>query len=385
MGSRNFPRVQRSVGQGLKPLRILHIDSGREWRGGQRQVLLLADGLRRRSHDPVILAPPESPLLQRARDIGLKTEPLSMRYDWDVRASLLIRSRIHESHVDIVHAHDARSHAIARVALIGMSTPPLVVTRRVPFVPKAARLKYGNRVTRFIAVSRAVRDAMVAAGIERRRIIVVHSGVENPPANLVARDWCSELKWPADTVICGVVGAMTVEKGVEDLASIAEALDDDARARARILLLGGERLGRITIGGLSAYSAGFVEDIMPAMAGMNLLWHPARAEGLGTAVIDAMAVGVPPVAFAVGGIAEVVENETNGLLVEPGNITAFAQAAGRLITDEKLRASLACASRERARVFSAAAMTQQTEEVYYQLLSGSENQSSPPILRSTSA
>ena len=348
-------------------------------------MLLLADGLRRRSHDPVILAPPESPLLQRAREIGLKTEPLSMRYDWDVRASLMIRSRIQESHVDIVHAHDARSHAIARVALIGISTPPLVVTRRVPFVPKAARLKYGNRVTRFIAVSRAVRDAMVAAGIERRRIIVVHSGVENPPENLVARDWCSELKWPPDTVICGVVGAMTVEKGVEDLASIAEALDDDARACARILLLGGERLGRITLGGLPAYSAGFVEDIMPAMAGMNVLWHPARAEGLGTAVIDAMAVGVPPVAFAVGGIAEVVENETNGLLVEPGNIMAFAQAAGRLITDEKLRASLACASRERARVFSAAAMTQQTEEVYYQLLSGSENQSSPPILRSTSA
>ncbi len=369
----------------MRQLRVLHIDSGREWRGGQRQVLLLADGLRRRSHDPVILAPPDSPLLQRARDIGIKTEPLVMRYDWDLRAALSVRERVQESSVDIVHAHDARAHAIARVSLIGLSSPPLVVTRRVPFVPKAARLKYGNRVTRFIAVSRAVRDAMIAAGIERRRILVVHSGVENPPADLIPRDWRTELRWPASSVICGVVGAMTAEKGVAELAAIAESLDAESRTRARILLLGGERRGVLTIGGVPAYSAGFVEDIMPAMAGLDVLWHPARAEGLGTAVIDAMAVGVPPVAFAVGGISEVVENETNGLLIEPENISAFAQSAGRLITDEELRASLACASRERARVFSAAAMTEQTEQVYYDLLSGSENHSSPPILRSTSA
>jgi len=369
----------------LRQLRILHIDSGREWRGGQRQVLLLADGLRHRSHDPVILAPPDSPLLQRARDIGIKTEPLVMRYDWDLRAALNVRERVQNSSVDIVHAHDARAHAIARVSLIGLSAPPLVVTRRVPFVPKAARLKYGNRVTRFIAVSRAVRDAMIAAGIERRRIIVVHSGVDSPPADLIPRDWRAELNWPANSVICGVVGAMTVEKGVEELAAIAESLDPEPRSRARILLLGGERRGTLTIGGVPGYSAGFIEDIMPAIAGLDVLLHPSRAEGLGTAVIDAMAVGVPPVAFAVGGIGEVVENETSGVLVEPENISAFAQAAGRLITDEKLRASLACASRERATVFSAAAMTEQTEEVYYELISGSENHSSPPILRSTSA
>jgi len=122
MGSRNLSRVPGSVGRGLRQLRILHIDSGREWRGGQRQVLLLADGLRHRTHDPVILAPPESPLLQRARDIGIKTEPLVMRYDWDLRAALNVRERVQDSSVDIVHAHDARAHAIARVSLIGLSS-----------------------------------------------------------------------------------------------------------------------------------------------------------------------------------------------------------------------------------------------------------------------
>jgi glycosyltransferase involved in cell wall biosynthesis len=166
---------------------------------------------------------------------------------------------------------------------------------------------------------------------------------------------------------------MTAEKGVADLAAIAAHLSAEARDRTRILLLGGDRDGPLEIGGVAGFSAGFVEDIIPAVAGMDVLWHPARAEGLGTAVIDSMALGVPPVAFAVGGIAEVVENEKNGLLIPPGDLAAFTGSAERLIHDGALRARLAEAARSRARMFSAATMTQETEAVYYQLLFGGDN------------
>ena len=298
---------------------------------------------------------------------------MTMHADWDLRAALSLRRRIREFGADVVHAHDARSHAIARVSLIGIERPPLVVTRRVPFVPKAARFKYGNRVSGFIAVSNAVKNAMIEAGIEPQRIVVVHSGVEDPPPALIRRHWREELGWPRDSVICGVVGAMTVEKGVADLAAIAAHLGRTARERARILLLGGDRDGPVEIGGVAGFSAGFVEDIIPAVAGMDVLWHPARAEGLGTAVIDSMALGVPPVAFAVGGIAEVVEDEISGLLVPPGDLSAFTHAAERLVEDEVLRARLAEAARARSKIFSAATMTHETEVVYYQLVSGGEN------------
>jgi glycosyltransferase involved in cell wall biosynthesis len=345
------------------------------WRGGQRQVFLLAQGLRRRGHSQVIVAPPDSPLRQRATGAGLTVEPIVMRYDWDIRAALTIRAKARELNIDIIHAHDARSHAIARLSLIGLSRPPLVVTRRVPFVPKAARLKYGNRVGRFIAVSAAVKNAMVEAGIEQARIVVVHSGVEDPPANLRPRDWRHDLGWPVDTVICGVVGAMTAEKGIDGLASIAASLGSHARTRARILLLGGEKRGRLTIGGVEAYSAGFIEDIIPAVAGLDVIWHPSSAEGLGTAVIDAMAVGVPPVAYNVGGLSEVVVNQTSGLLVRSGDGAAFARAAEELIVNASLRAALAEHAKERAKAFSAETTTRETERVYYQLDSGSEKQS----------
>lgn len=385
MGSRTLSLIRETPGRGLIALNVLHVDSGREWRGGQRQVFLLAEGLRERGHSPVIFAPPDSPLLNKSKSAGLPVESIVIRYDWDIRAALLIREYVQHSHVDIIHAHDARSHAVVRVSLIGMSRPPLVVTRRVPFVPKAARLKYGNRVTRFIAVSQAVKNAMVNAGIEQTRIVVVHSGVEKPPPDLRPRDWRRELSWPADTVICGVVGAMTPEKGIGDLEAIAQSISEKSQKKARILLLGGTKRGHCVIGPIEAYSAGFVDDIIPAVAGLDVLWHPSRAEGLGTAVIDAMAVGVPPIAFSVGGLSEVVVNQTSGLLVPSGNVTAFAEAAERLICDLGVRRSLAEQARVRAATFSAATMTQQTEKVYYELVSRSGNHSEPSILRSTSA
>lgn len=343
-------------------LRILHIDAGRDWRGGQRQVWLLAQGLRRRGHEPLVVGIPDSPLLQRLRARGVAVAAVSMRADWDLRAARRIRALIRAWRPDVVHAHDARAHAIAIAALLG-SHVPLVVTRRVAFVPKSVRLKYGRRVSRFIAISEAVRDAMVRGGVERDRVDVVFSGVPTPEVPK-PRDWRLECGWPDDSVLCGVVGAMTAEKGIGLLTEVAERLPPDARSRARLVLLGGQSSGRCNIGGLEAYRAGFVDEIHAAMSGLDILLHPSSAEGLGTAVIDAMALAVPPVAFGVGGLVELVQHERNGLLVPVGDAAAFAAAATRMITDERLRRRLGSAGPVRAAEFDVESMVEGSEAVY---------------------
>ncbi len=353
----------------MKRQRVLHIDSGQTWRGGQRQVLLLALGLRDRGHEPLLIAAPDSPLLKRAQAQGLAVAAIPMVADWDLNAARRIRARMRAWKADVVHAHDARSHALGLIALLGSDTP-LVVTRRVAFPPKSVGLKYGERVTRFIAISNAVRDAMVSRGIAPERIEVVHSGVAVPDANVFPRDWRTELSWPADAIICGVIGAMTAEKGVGSLHDIASAIPRESRERARLLLLGGARSAPASIGGIPAQFAGFVEAIEAATAGIDVLWHPSRTEGLGTSVIDAMALGVPPIAFAVGGIPEVIEDNVSGILVSAGDTRAFALAAERLLTDPELRRRLGEGARDKAAQFSAEAMTEQTEAVYQSVLPG---------------
>jgi glycosyltransferase involved in cell wall biosynthesis len=124
------------------------------------------------------------------------------------------------------------------------------------------------------------------------------------------------------------------------------------------------------VGGIPAYRAGFVDEIGPAVAGLDILLHPARAEGLGTAVLDAMAAGIPPVAFAVGGLTEVIADGESGILVPPADTREFAASTARLVLDEDMRARLGAAAGQRAKSFGADEMTKGVEAVYYRLLRG---------------
>src|SRR5688500_5148574 len=76
----------------LHPLRVLHLDSGREWRGGQRQVYLLARGQREQGHEPLVIAAPESPLMRRLRSAGIAAASVRMRGDWDLAAARRVRA-----------------------------------------------------------------------------------------------------------------------------------------------------------------------------------------------------------------------------------------------------------------------------------------------------
>lgn len=326
---------------------------------------MLATALRSHGREPLVVGVGDSPLLERLQAVGLATVSIPMRSDWDLRSAKRLRSVIRAWHPDVVHAHDARAHAIALIALAG-DTTPLVVTRRVTFPLKSVRVKYGLRVTRFIAISNAVRTAMVRSGVDPQRIDVVHSGVPSPDAR-TPRDWRKELGWPRETVLAGVVGAMTAEKGIDSLRQIGSWLSEDAIARTRVVMLGGTAKGPIRLGPLHGHQAGFVSDIHNGMAGLDILWHPAIEEGLGTVLIDSLALGVPPVAFDVGGISEIVEDRKNGLLVPLNDMRAFA-AAHMSLLDLATRQRFSATGPDRAALFSVEAMTQGVERVYQHIL-----------------
>ncbi len=345
-------------------LRLLHLDAGRDWRGGQRQVLLLASALRERGHEPLVVGASGSALLERAQGMGMATASAQMRADWDLRSAKRIRALVRTWRPDVVHAHDARSHAIALLALAGDQTP-LVVTRRVTFPLKSVRVKYGPRVTRFIAISHAVRASMARSGVAPSRITVIHSGVPAPLAS-TPRDWRAELGWPRDSLIVGMVGAMTAEKGMDQIEQIARAMPPSVLSRTRLVLLGGTSRGSVAFGALEGFRAGFVTEIHAAMAGLDLLWHPSSSEGFGTALIDALALGVPPVAFDVGGIGEIVTNGVTGLVVPLGDIRGFAAAHAALCADDT-RHAMARAGPSRAALFSVEQMTDGAEQVYGEL------------------
>jgi len=144
-------------------VRTLHVDTGRELRGGQWQALYLLERL----SDAVLLARAESPLFAEAARRKLDVRALSFR-------ALAAGAR----RADLVHVHDARAHTMA--ALAGLA--PLIVSRRVAFPVKSGFLsgrKYA-RATLYLAVSNYVAARLTDAGVPGDKIRVIYDGIPLP-------------------------------------------------------------------------------------------------------------------------------------------------------------------------------------------------------------
>lgn len=112
-----------------------------------------------------------------------------------------------------------------------------------------------------------------------------------------------------------------------------------------------------------------IQGVAKFLAALDVFVLPSLEEGLGLAAIEAMAMGVPVVASAVGGLPEVIENEKEGLLVEPGNPVALKDAILRLKRDEDFARLLAQQGQRKAHSqFSVFRMCQEVEKLYRHLL-----------------
>lgn len=347
--------------------RILLVDAGITWRGAQRQLLLLAQGLRTRGIEPLVCAPPRSRLLDECKRAGVATAVQAMRASFDPLAVRGLRRLISTWHPALVHAHDPRSHALLLAALAARrDAAPLVVTRRLATPPRG-RLRHGARISRFIAITEAVRAALMAGGVAESRITLVHPGVALPDLPS-PRDWRAEAGWERKRLTVGIVGPLTDGHHERSLAQLCAACAPDLRERAALVVLGGPASGRAQLAGIPAYRAGFVHDVPAALAGLDLLLHPGGAEGLGTALVEGMALRVPAVAFATGGVGEIVADGETGLLVPAGDGAAFAAAVARVVHDESLRRRLGEAGPPRALQFSETVMVERIWTVYRELL-----------------
>ncbi len=359
-------------------MRVAHVDTGRDWRGGQTQVLLLLRGLRRRGHD-VILAAPDAPLASRVLSEGIPWLPLGAGGELDLGAGARLAGQLGAFAPEALHAHTARAHTLARDAGARLSVPVLV-SRRVlapvgtnPF----SRRKYGRGVARYLCISRAVMDVMLGGGIPAELLALVPSAVDVRALaairERVARDAAEvrlrELIGAApDAVVVGAVGAMTREKGVEVFAAAAiEALRAMPECHAVWIGDGPERsrLERArAASGLGGRLAvlGRREDAHELLAQLTLFVSTSRHEGLGTAVLEAQALGVPVVVTDSGGVRDAVEDGVNGRIVrEPGSV---GRALIEMLGDPGLRQRWSRAGLASVEAFDADLMVERTLAEY---------------------
>jgi L-malate glycosyltransferase len=321
-------------------VRVLHVDSGREYRGGQDQVRLLARAL-----EPVpdleqrLVTRRGSELARRAKADGVTVREVPWGPGLDPRAWWHLVVDALGWRPDLIHAHNAHAVTVALWArrFLGFagSAPRVIATRRVVFpVRRRSALRHADMV---IAVSHAVRSLLLAAGLAPGEIAVVYDGIDADDVRREARSPLgirTTLGLPAGTPLAVNVAVLEPSKDHVTLvraAHAARALHPTLRwviagaGPARPLI---EReIARLGVGD-RVHLVGHVEHPDALISEGDVLVMSSREEGLGSVVLHALALGKPVVATAGGGLPEMVPPDW---VVPVGDAEALARAVVRAV------------------------------------------------------
>jgi L-malate glycosyltransferase len=348
-------------------LRVVHVASGREWRGGQRQVWLLARELARLGDvEQVVVTGVGGELARRLAGDGVAVRPVRWTAGLDPRVLPAVIAEIRAGG-SVLHAHDAHAVTLAGISS-WVTRTPLVATRRVDFPLKHPIM--WKRARTVIAISGAVRDVLLTDGIAANRITVIPSGISLDDARVAAPLGIrSHLRLGPDATIAANVAALVGHKDHATLLRAAAALRD--RHPGLHWVVAGEGPLRREIErrrealGLSSrvHLLGHIPDPVRLIADANVYVMSSSQEGLGTSVLDAMARGIPVAATAAGGLPDLLSNGA-GLLVTPGDSSALADAVDRILTDQTLRRALIDRANHAVQRFTARRMAADAVSVY---------------------
>jgi glycosyltransferase involved in cell wall biosynthesis len=317
-------------------VRVLHLDSGREYRGGQDQVRLLARELARAPGvEQRLLTQHGSELARRTAAAGVPVREVPWAIGLDPRAAWRLVAELLRWRPALIHAHNGHAVTLAvwaRGLLRWAGTtgaPGVVATRRVTFPVRAGSAL--RRADAVVAISEAVRASLLAAGFPPAELRLVPSGIDpdevrraaTSPLGLRAR-----LALAPGTPLAVNVAALEPSKDQLTLIRAAHrartlcpelrwAIAGEGPERGALTAL----VGRLGLGD-RVHLLGHVERVDALLAESDVVVMSSRAEGLGTVVLRAVALGKPVVATRAGGLPEIVAPEW---LVPVGDADALAR------------------------------------------------------------
>ncbi len=364
--SKNRPALSRESAGAKK---VIHVITRLDYGGSAQNTMLTALGHDRAQFEPLVVA--GYPGRWDAQGGQAATEENCRRLEKaDVRWMLLpsLTREVHllkdiqalwqlirlfwQERPALVHTHTSKAGVLGRVAAWIAKVPVIVHTPH-------GHVFYGHfgpiRSWLFLQIERvlsAMTDRLIAlTDAERQdhldrdvgkadRFAVVPSGIDRERFGLARAQGKQQPEWfgcPPDALIVGSVGWLTDIKGHKYLIEAVAKLKQDFPSLHLVIIGSGDRhdalLQQAELAGLrdAVHFLGHRDDVEVCLAGMDLFVLPSLNEGMGRALVEAMAAGLPVIASRVGGIPAVISHEQTGLLVPPGNADALADAIRRLL------------------------------------------------------
>ena len=347
-----------------KKLNTCHVITRMIVGGAQENTLLTLRGHLESGHDAVLITGPspgrEGELLKNVDmpPFEIKVFPELVRElspVCDLKAFITLRRFFKERKFDVVHTHSSKAGIIGRLAARSAGIPVVVHTvhgqafhprekawknKLYIFLEKFAA-KYCDRI---YAVAQAMIDQCVYAGVApREKYQVVYSGMDTARFSSCKRS--SELRKKlgisAEAKVIATVARLFPLKGYEYVVPAAVKVLKQAPDTHFLFIGDGpmydelhETLERENVAG-QFHFAGLVAPDMVAdyLAQADMLWHLSLREGLPRAVVQALAVGIPAIGFALDGTPEVVINGETGYVTAPEDIDDVAAKTMLLLND----------------------------------------------------
>ncbi len=292
---------------------------------------------------------------------------------------------IRERAVKLVCTHGYRADLVALLAARRCGVPVVWFLRgwtgenakiRVYEALDRALLRCADRI---VCLSQLQADRVAGLGVAREKIRIVSNAVEPPRATReqARRELCSRLGVAEGELLVGIAGRLSPEKGAHDLIRAVQQMAP-LPAGVRFLLFGDGPLRgfleqEIQASGLAAHVrlAGFQGDFPQLLPGLDLLVNPSHREEMPNVVLEAMAAGVPVLATAVGGVAEMAGPRQSVRLIPAGRPEQMAEALAQLLDDAGQREALGRAGRRRiAEAYSLERQRDCLRRLYQEMIGG---------------
>lgn len=387
----------------MAPQTVMHIITRLDHGGSAENTMLTVQGHDRTRYEPVVIA--GDPGSWDAQGGMAATQEQCRRLEKEQVAYVLVPSLVRPvspwkdfcalwtlvgilraKRPAIVHTHTSKAGVLGRVAAWIAGIPAVVHTPHghvfyghfgpwKSWIFLQMERILGRVTTALVALTAAERDDHLERGVGRAdRFAVIPSGIDLARfrrARVEGRQIPSWFNCPSDAMIVGSIGWLTDIKGHRVLIEALGYLKDEfPLAHAVIVGSGGQRdalLAQADLLGLGdrLHLVGHRNDVEQCLAGMDCFVFPSFNEGMGRALIEAMAAGLPVVASRVGGIPAIVRHEENGLLVEAGDARGLSEALRRIFTNPQWAATIGQqASYSIGNEFGVRAMVDAVESVY---------------------
>ncbi|MDH4157035.1 MAG: glycosyltransferase family 4 protein [candidate division Zixibacteria bacterium] len=366
--------------------RVLHLRATNFYGGPERQLHYHAKAAANSEFDIILGSFAEKgrqpDLLDRAAVDAIAVHLFNVKSAYDTASIKLVRKYLVQSGIDILCTHDYRTNIIGyravrktRARWIAFSrgwTRENLKVRFYHFADKIV-LRFADRI---VAVSHAQKRRLRRLLVSPGKISVVHNAVElDQFTGVDPVDLRRKFNLPRRAAVAVCAGRFSYEKGQQYLIQAAVEVVKSNPHFYCILFGDGPDLDRIrrlikTGGGeTNIICPGFEKNLIGCLKGADILVNPSLSEGLPNIVLEALAVGVPVVATAVGGVPEIIENGYNGYLVPARDSSALAEALLQ-VDDEQRRRRYVENGFERIReAFSFTLQMQKLSDIYRLVLS----------------